>query len=104
MGIRVPEDVSVTGLDDARLAGLAQIDLTRLNPSQPDQARLAVEAAVAPPEGTRSNASSTSSGAWKRVAGRCFTCRRSRTNRHEPHVNHVGVRNAYGSNRRLIDL
>ena len=54
MGIRVPQDISVTGFDDDRLAGLAQIDLTTINPSQLDQARLAVEAAIARAEGTRS--------------------------------------------------
>jgi DNA-binding LacI/PurR family transcriptional regulator len=53
MGIRVPLDISVTGFDDDRLAGLAQIDLTTVNPSQLDQARLAVEAAIARIEGTR---------------------------------------------------
>jgi DNA-binding LacI/PurR family transcriptional regulator len=54
MGIRVPQDISVTGFDDDRLAGLAQIDLTTISPSQLDQARLAVEAAIARAEGTRS--------------------------------------------------
>jgi DNA-binding LacI/PurR family transcriptional regulator len=53
-GLRVPEDMSVTGFDDDPLAGLAQINLTTINPSQLDQARLAVERAVARAEGDRS--------------------------------------------------
>jgi len=52
-GVRVPEDISVTGFDDDRLAGLAQINLTTINPSQLDQARLAVERAVERAEGSR---------------------------------------------------
>lgn len=52
-GVRVPEDISVTGFDDDRLAGLAQINLTTINPSQLDQARLAVERAVERAEGGR---------------------------------------------------
>jgi DNA-binding LacI/PurR family transcriptional regulator len=51
--VRVPEDMSVTGFDDDPLSGLAQIDLTTINPSQLDQARLAVEAAIERAEGTR---------------------------------------------------
>jgi LacI family transcriptional regulator len=50
-GVRVPEDISVTGFDDDRLAGLAQIDLTTINPSQLDQARLAAELAMDRAEG-----------------------------------------------------
>jgi DNA-binding LacI/PurR family transcriptional regulator len=53
-GIRVPDDISVTGFDDDRLAGLAQINLTTINPSQLDQARLAVERAIERAEGNRS--------------------------------------------------
>jgi DNA-binding LacI/PurR family transcriptional regulator len=52
IGVRVPEDISVTGFDDDQLAGLAQIDLTTINPSQLDQARLAAELAMDRAEGT----------------------------------------------------
>ncbi len=45
-GIRIPEDMSVTGFDDDRLADLAQIGLTSINPAKLDQARMAVELAV----------------------------------------------------------
>jgi DNA-binding LacI/PurR family transcriptional regulator len=50
-GVRVPDDVSVTGFDDDRLAGLAQIDLTTINPSQHDQAHLAADLAMDRAEG-----------------------------------------------------
>jgi DNA-binding LacI/PurR family transcriptional regulator len=52
-GIRVPHDKSVTGFDKDRVADLAQINLTTIDPSQLVQARLAVEAAIERAEGTR---------------------------------------------------
>jgi len=52
-GIRVPDDISVTGFDDDQLAGLALLDLTTINPSQLAQARMAVEAAIERAEGIR---------------------------------------------------
>jgi LacI family transcriptional regulator len=45
-GVRVPDDVSVTGFDDSLMAQLARIDLTSVNQEPQEQAQLAVEAAV----------------------------------------------------------
>jgi DNA-binding LacI/PurR family transcriptional regulator len=52
-GLRVPEDMSVTGFDDDRLAGLALVDLTTINPAQLDQARIAAELAISRAQGGR---------------------------------------------------
>lgn len=52
-GIRVPQDVSVTGFDDDRVAGLAQIDLTTINPSPAVQAHRAAQVAIERADGAR---------------------------------------------------
>lgn len=46
-GLRVPEDVSVAGYDDSRLARLAHVALTSVDQDAPRLARLAVERAAA---------------------------------------------------------
>ncbi|WP_088312429.1 LacI family DNA-binding transcriptional regulator [Kineosporia sp. R_H_3] len=46
LGVRIPDDLSVTGFDDDRLSGLHGIDLTTIDPSKLEQARLAVDWAV----------------------------------------------------------
>lgn len=45
-GLRIPQDVSVTGFDDDGIAALTRIDLTTIDPSKLEQARLAVDRAV----------------------------------------------------------
>jgi DNA-binding LacI/PurR family transcriptional regulator len=50
-GVRVPEDVSVVGYDDSRLARLAHIELTTIAQDTAAMARLAVDQAVARVEG-----------------------------------------------------
>jgi DNA-binding LacI/PurR family transcriptional regulator len=52
-GFQVPQDVSVTGFDDDRVADLSQLSLTTINPSQLLQARLAIETAIERAEGSR---------------------------------------------------
>lgn len=52
-GVRVPDDISVTGFDDDPLARLALVNLTTVNPSQAAQSRMAVEAAIDLAEGIR---------------------------------------------------
>lgn len=51
--VRVPEDISVTGFDDDSLANHIGINLTTVNPSKFEQARLAVAAALERAAGTR---------------------------------------------------
>ncbi|MFI6074290.1 LacI family DNA-binding transcriptional regulator [Actinoplanes sp. NPDC051343] len=50
-GVRVPEDVSVVGYDDSRLARLAHVDLTTIAQDTAAMACLAVDQAVARVEG-----------------------------------------------------
>jgi DNA-binding LacI/PurR family transcriptional regulator len=45
-GVRVPEDISVTGFDDDRLARFGRISLTTIQPQTTEQAQLAVRAAL----------------------------------------------------------
>ncbi|EID77514.1 LacI family transcription regulator [Rhodococcus opacus RKJ300 = JCM 13270] len=45
-GVRIPEDVSVSGYDDSVLAHLAHIDLTSVNQQPREQAATAVEAVI----------------------------------------------------------
>jgi DNA-binding LacI/PurR family transcriptional regulator len=45
-GMRVPEDVSVTGFDDDRIADLHGLSLTTVNPLKLEQARRAVDCAI----------------------------------------------------------
>ncbi|KRE98031.1 hypothetical protein ASG88_17810 [Nocardioides sp. Soil777] len=45
-GVSVPEDVSVTGFDDSRFAGLAAVDLTTVRQDPADLGHRAVEAAL----------------------------------------------------------
>lgn len=45
-GVSVPGDVSVTGFDDSRFAGLAAVDLTTVRQDPEDMGRQAVEAAL----------------------------------------------------------
>jgi LacI family transcriptional regulator len=52
-GLRVPEDVSVTGYDDSPPAQLAAIDLTSVRPDAAELARWAVTAAVERLDGGR---------------------------------------------------
>ena len=55
-GIRVPDDLSVTGFDDSWLARIASVNLTTIDPSPLEQARLAVDLVLerlARPEGRR---------------------------------------------------
>jgi len=47
--IRVPEDVSVVGYDDSRLARLSHVDMTTVDQDAPAQARGAVQAAIETP-------------------------------------------------------
>lgn len=54
LGVRIPEDLSVTGFDDDRIAGLHGIDLTTIDPSKLEQARQAVDWALERIEDARS--------------------------------------------------
>lgn len=83
-GIRVPDDVSLTGFDDDRLAQLGMISLTTIHPQTIEQARFAVHAAldrldggrtervdhvVTPRLMTRGSTGPVASGARQRRAG-----------------------------------
>jgi DNA-binding LacI/PurR family transcriptional regulator len=52
-GLRVPEDISVVGYDDSRLARLSFVDLTSVRQDVRQMAELAVEAAVERLDGNR---------------------------------------------------
>jgi len=55
-GVRVPHDVSVTGFDDSRVAGLATVALTTVRQDAPELARRALDLAVSRAEGATSDA------------------------------------------------
>lgn len=52
-GVRVPEQIAVTGFDDDRLAAIGPISLTTINPSPREQAQLAVDAVLERLDGGR---------------------------------------------------
>jgi DNA-binding LacI/PurR family transcriptional regulator len=52
-GVRVPEDVSVTGFDDSRVARLSYIDLTTVRQDGQQMAQAAVDAALGRIKGRR---------------------------------------------------
>ncbi|MFZ0161090.1 MAG: LacI family DNA-binding transcriptional regulator [Kineosporiaceae bacterium] len=54
-GVQVPDDISVTGFDDDRIAGLHGINLTTIDPSKLEQARRAVDWALERVEGGRTD-------------------------------------------------
>jgi len=54
-GLRVPEEVSVTGFDDSLVSQLARVNLTTVSQNPGEQARLAVAAAVERLDGGRAS-------------------------------------------------
>lgn len=46
LGVRVPQDVSVTGIDNSWLAGIDAVSLTTIDPSPLNQARIALDLAL----------------------------------------------------------